>query len=88
MNLTLECDPDFMMRVAMENGMDSIGIGALAKRAGVSIDTVRYYEKSGLLAPQARLLSGYRHYSDLHCPDYVSSVARRILDSRCRKQAR
>ena len=44
--------------------MNSIGIGTLAKRAGVSIDTVRYYEKSGLLAPQARLLSGYRRYGD------------------------
>ena len=38
--------------------MDSIGIGALAKRAGVRIDTVRYYEKNGLLAPRARLASG------------------------------
>lgn len=45
--------------------MNSIGIGALAKRAGVSIDTVRYYEKSGLLSPHARLASGYRRYSDL-----------------------
>jgi DNA-binding transcriptional MerR regulator len=44
----------------MEIGMNSIGIGTLAKRAGVSIDTVRYYEKSGLLAPQQRLPSGYR----------------------------
>jgi MerR family copper efflux transcriptional regulator len=45
--------------------MESIGIGALAKRAGVGIDTVRYYERSGLLAPQARLSSGYRRYSEL-----------------------
>ena len=44
--------------------MNSIGIGTLAKRAGVSIDTVRYYEKSGLLAPESRLASGYRRYSD------------------------
>lgn len=44
--------------------MNSMGIGILAKRAGVSIDTVRYYEKSGLLAPQSRLASGYRRYSD------------------------
>ncbi len=44
--------------------METIGIGTLAKRAGVSIDTVRYYEKSGLLAPQARLPSGYRRYGD------------------------
>jgi MerR family copper efflux transcriptional regulator len=49
----------------MEQAMNSIGIGVLAKRAGVSIDTVRYYEKSGLLAPQARLPSGYRRYGDL-----------------------
>lgn len=44
--------------------MNSIGIGTLAKRAGVSIDTVRYYEKSGLLAPESRLASGYRRYGD------------------------
>ena len=45
--------------------MDSIGIGALARRAGVGIDTVRYYERSGLLKPKTRLASGYRRYSDL-----------------------
>jgi MerR family copper efflux transcriptional regulator len=44
--------------------MNSIGIGTLAKRAGVSIDTVRYYEKSGLLSPESRLASGYRRYGD------------------------
>jgi MerR family copper efflux transcriptional regulator len=31
----------------------------------VSIDTVRYYEKSGLLTPQERLPSGYRRYGEL-----------------------
>ncbi|MEP7247512.1 MAG: MerR family DNA-binding protein [Gammaproteobacteria bacterium] len=45
--------------------MDSIGIGTLAKRAGVRIDTVRYYERSGLIAPRARLASGYRRYGEL-----------------------
>jgi DNA-binding transcriptional MerR regulator len=45
--------------------MESMGIGALAKRARVGIDTVRYYERAGLLAPQARLPSGYRRYSEL-----------------------
>jgi MerR family copper efflux transcriptional regulator len=49
----------------MEHDMNSIGIGTLAKRAAVSIDTVRYYEKLGLLAPAARLASGYRRYGDL-----------------------
>jgi MerR family transcriptional regulator, copper efflux regulator len=45
--------------------MESIGIGALAKRAGVRIDTVRYYERSGLLAPKTRLASGYRRYGQI-----------------------
>ena len=45
--------------------MNSIGIGTLAKRAGVRIDTVRYYERSGLLAPKTRLASGYRRYGSL-----------------------
>lgn len=44
--------------------METIGIGTLAKRVGVSIDTVRYYEKSGLLEPHAKLPSGYRRYGD------------------------
>jgi len=42
-----------------------LGIGDLAKQAGVGIDTVRYYERSGLLAPHMRLPSGYRRYRDL-----------------------
>jgi MerR family copper efflux transcriptional regulator len=42
--------------------VDSFGIGTLAQEAGVRIDTVRYYERSGLLAPKSRLSSGYRRY--------------------------
>lgn len=42
-----------------------MGIGTLAKRGGVGIDTVRYYERSGLLAPSQRLASGYRRYTPL-----------------------
>ena len=42
--------------------MDSMGIGALAKHPGVGIDTVRYYERRGLLPAMARLASGYRRY--------------------------
>lgn len=45
--------------------MESIGIGALAKAAGVGIDTVRYYERAGLVAPSDRLASGYRRYSSV-----------------------
>ncbi|HEY8518933.1 MAG TPA: heavy metal-responsive transcriptional regulator [Gammaproteobacteria bacterium] len=37
-------------------------IGRLAAVAGVNIDTVRYYERSGLLPPPRRRASGYREY--------------------------
>lgn len=40
----------------------SLSIGGLAKQAGVAIDTVRFYERNGLLAPAGRLASGYRRY--------------------------
>ena len=39
-------------------------IGTIADRAGVSIDTVRYYERRGLLSPAERSPSGYRLYRD------------------------
>jgi DNA-binding transcriptional MerR regulator len=39
-------------------------IGAVAQRSGVSIDTVRYYERRGLVSPARRLPSGYRLYDE------------------------
>ena len=44
--------------------MGSMKIGTLAKRADVAIDTVRYYERQGLLPAPVRLASGYRDYDD------------------------
>lgn len=35
-------------------------IGELAHRAGVGVDTVRYYERQGLMPVPARKASGYR----------------------------
>lgn len=37
-------------------------VAELADAAGVSRDTVRYYERAGLLAPPPRTASGYRRY--------------------------
>ncbi len=37
-------------------------IGELARSAGVPIDTVRYYERQGLLPEPERQPSGYRRY--------------------------
>ncbi|MGF1757571.1 Zn(2+)-responsive transcriptional regulator [Photobacterium sagamiensis] len=39
-------------------------IGQLAKQCEVSSDTLRFYEKNGLLEPAARSESGYRLYSE------------------------
>ncbi len=39
-----------------------LSIGRLADAAGVSVETVRYYERRGLLDPPARTSSGYRSY--------------------------
>lgn len=40
-----------------------LSIGRLAKRAGVSVETVRYYEARGLLPNAARSAAGYRQYA-------------------------
>jgi DNA-binding transcriptional MerR regulator len=38
-------------------------IGQLAQTTGVSTDTIRYYEKIGLLPPPRRTDGGYREYA-------------------------
>ena len=39
-------------------------IGKMAELAGVSADTLRYYEKESLIAPASKTASGYRLYND------------------------
>jgi Hg(II)-responsive transcriptional regulator len=46
-------------------------IGQLAERARVRLDTVRYYERRGLLPPPPRTAAGYRQYA----PETVRRVA-------------
>lgn len=41
-----------------------VTIGKAALQAGVSVDTVRFYERSGLLGKARRTASGYRVYDD------------------------
>lgn len=48
-------------------------IGAVAAASGVSVETLRFYERRGLLTPPARLPSGYREY-----PNDVVRVVRFI----------
>lgn len=42
--------------------MPPLTIGQLARRAGVGIETVRFYERQGLLPKPPRTPSGYRQY--------------------------
>lgn len=43
--------------------MDSLTIGEVAKEAGINLQTIRYYERQGILAPAPRIDAGYRVFS-------------------------
>ena len=47
----------------MKATIGSMTMGALAKQAGVKIDTIRYYERRGLLPKPPRTNSGYRTFT-------------------------
>jgi Cu(I)-responsive transcriptional regulator len=44
--------------------MNGLTIGRLAKQAGLGIETVRFYERQGLIAPPPRTDSNYRIYPE------------------------
>jgi DNA-binding transcriptional MerR regulator len=43
--------------------VDALTLGALARDAGVNPETIRYYERRGLLAEPPRSAAGYRQYT-------------------------
>ncbi len=43
---------------------EPVRIGAFARRAQLSADTIRYYERVGLLQPPTRAANGYRAYGE------------------------
>lgn len=42
--------------------MKSLMIGQVASQSGVGVETIRFYERQGLLDPPSRRASGYREY--------------------------
>ena len=54
----------------MSDAQNGLTIGQLARAAEVGVETIRYYEKRGLLAEPRRAPSGYRRYS----PDALRRV--------------
>ena len=43
-------------------------IGQIAKLGGCTVETVRYYEKEGLIAAPGRQANGYRYYNKSNQP--------------------
>jgi len=54
----------------MQGGNNHMTIGTLARRAGVNVETVRYYQRIGLLREPPKPAQGYRRYP----PDDVSRI--------------
>ncbi len=48
----------------MVTDVASLTVSKLAERAGTSPDTLRYYERIGLIPPPARTAAGYRLYGE------------------------
>ena len=59
--------------------MTACSIGEVTRRLGMSADTLRYYEKIGLLPRVARIGSGVRRYerADLTCLKFIRRRRRR-----------
>lgn len=61
--LTLELAPRFTVDSVTTTSTEAgFGVAELAGAAGVRPDTIRYYEREGLLDPPPRTAAGYRRY--------------------------
>jgi MerR family mercuric resistance operon transcriptional regulator len=48
----------------MENGYESLTIGAFAKAAGVNVETIRFYQRKGLLLEPEKPYGSIRRYGE------------------------
>lgn len=55
-------------------------IGELAQATHTGVDTIRYYERIGLLPPAKRNANGYREYSEAHREQLAMARECRALD--------
>ncbi|WP_369596838.1 MerR family DNA-binding transcriptional regulator [Sphingobium sp. GW456-12-10-14-TSB1] len=69
--------------------MTAITIGRLSTATGVKIETIRYYERAGLIDPPARTEGNYRSYgADDVWPGLDSSVGPGTWASAWRRSGR
>jgi MerR family transcriptional regulator, copper efflux regulator len=54
-----------MMGLVSTRRMAALKISEVAERGGVNLQTIRYYEREGLLPEPPRLASGYRVFPEL-----------------------
>ena len=62
----------------MENNLENLAIGAFAKAAGVNVETIRFYQRRGLLPEPDRLHGSIRRYgrADVARVKFVKSAQR------------
>ena len=56
----------FKMFFDMSKAPTELTIGALSGQTGVSVETIRYYEREGLLPSAPRTASGHRVFGEAH----------------------
>jgi len=68
------------MSITAVNATTSIQIGELAKRFSVPVETIRYFERSGLISSPARTKGNYRSYGRHHIAQLAFVLNCRALD--------
>ena len=64
--MTLELTSECMLRAMVPV---SVQIGEVARRTGLTVDAIRFYEKSGLLSRPMRTQGGFRLYQEREIAD-------------------
>jgi DNA-binding transcriptional MerR regulator len=69
--LTLELTPDCILSMGVTKAVrHTVRIGQVARETGLSIDTIRFYEKQGLLKHSGRTEGGFRVFG----PDQIRAL--------------
>ncbi len=62
----------------MENNFENLTIGVFAKAAGVNVETIRFYQRKGLLPEPDKLYGSIRRYGEADVTRCASKSAQRL----------